>query len=49
MILTRSRHHLSPTFVLQFKIEPFKHPLKMDPTYGGNASLQDGLPADNLF
>ena len=28
---------LKVTFALQFKIEPFKHPLKADPAYRGEA------------
>ena len=33
-----SAHTFEPRMCVQFKIEPFKHPLKMDPTYGGNYS-----------
>lgn len=29
---------LRQSTVLQFKIEPFKHPVKMDPKYGGEES-----------
>ncbi len=30
----------SPFCTLQFKIEPFKHPVKMDPKYGGMCRQQ---------
>jgi hypothetical protein len=30
--------------VSQFKIEPFKHPLKLDPNYAGETHRTAGLP-----
>ena len=39
-VVTMCEFTLSPLCNLQFKIEPFKHPVKMDPKYGGMCRQQ---------